>query len=129
MIISLKLIDLYSKKYQNEDYSSEILESLLVTNYNQNNAHLCQLKINPAVQKEQEGEEENEQHLVWNLVFILDSLLMQMGARDREMGENESEQTVLEAIGFFLENREENSIESVMELRKIVEEALHDHLR
>ena len=54
---------------------------------------------------------------------------MQMGSRDRDMGENQSEQTVLEAIGFFLENREENSIESVMELRKIVEEALHDHLR
>ena len=52
-----------------------------------------------------------------------------MGSRDRDMGENQSEQTVLEAIGFFLENREENSIESVMELRKIVEEALHDHLR
>lgn len=66
---------------------------------------------------------------MWNLVFILDSLLMQMGSRDRDMGENQSEQTVLEAIGFFLENREENSIESVMELRKIVEEALHDHLR
>lgn len=128
LIISLKLIDLFSKKYQNNDYSSEVLESLLVTNYHLNNAHLCQVKLNPTVEKEQQ-EEESEQTLVWNLMFVLDSLLTQMASRDRSIGESESEETLMEAIGFFLERREENSIDSVIELRKIVEEALSEHLR
>jgi len=36
---------------------------------------------------------------------------------------------LLEAVSYFLENKEENNIEAVIELRKIVEEALTGLMR
>ncbi len=36
---------------------------------------------------------------------------------------------LLEAINYYLENRDMNNVDSVMEVRKIVEEALSDQMR
>jgi hypothetical protein len=109
LVIALKLIDLYSKKYQNNDFSSEILESLSICNYTPGNPHICQVKANPSVEKDHD-QTESEQQMVWNLIFIMDSLLTQTATKDRDIGALDSEQTLLEAIEFFLENREENTI-------------------
>ena len=53
LVLALKLIDFYSKKIQRNDYTQEILEYLVVSNFSSSNPHVCQIKTNS--QRQMEG--------------------------------------------------------------------------
>ena len=46
LMIAIKIIDVYLAKIQRGDFTTEILESLAVWNYNPSNISLCKVRIN-----------------------------------------------------------------------------------
>ena len=130
LIISLKIIDLYIKKLQKKDYTNEILESIMICNFNPSHPQLCSVKINKEVEREEEDQQvESESQSMWNLVFVLDSLFNQTDTKEHDFGAVGQEEALLQGITFLIENKEESNMNYILDLKRLAEEALSQRTR
>jgi hypothetical protein len=126
LLIAGRIIDLYLRKVQNEDYSSLMLESLLVCNYSPSSPAL--LSVRPHRQPDhhaiQQQYPQTEAEVIWNLGFLLDNLFNECPDVEGDLGRSGVEGEVLERVSQLLENREGGEVERVYELKKAVEQAV-----
>lgn len=125
LVLSLKIVDFYLRQMEGTDYSSHVLEALTVHNYSPNNPNLMTVRLNRTLDSQSQQEFDcTESEVVWNLAFVLDNLFTQSLDRDKDFGELTQEVELMEVVTGLLENRENNSFHSVVELRKLLEEAV-----
>lgn len=107
LLIAGRIIDLYLRKVQNEDYSSLMLESLLVCNYSPSSPAL--LSVRPHRQPDhhaiQQQYPQTEAEVIWNLGFLLDNLFNECPDVEGDLGRSGVEGEVLERVSQLLENR------------------------
>jgi hypothetical protein len=75
LIIALKVIEFYLRKIKKGEFTTQMLENLLVHNYSSLYPQACIIRKDKHLTSE-EGECSQER-LIWNLGFILDNLVNQ----------------------------------------------------
>ena len=52
LVLSLKIVDFYLRQIENKDFSSHVLEAIMVHNYSPNHPNLMAIRLNRAVDAE-----------------------------------------------------------------------------
>ena len=123
LVLALRLIDFYLRQMEGKDYSSHTLEAIVVHNYSPSNPSLMAVRVNRSLE-DRDDYSSSEADAVWNLAFVLDNLFMQSLDRDKDFGELPQEGELIDSVTALLENKEGSSFYSVVQLRKLAEEAV-----
>jgi len=65
----MKIVDFYLRKLSNKDYSTFMLDGLLICNFNKINPNLLIIRKDPNAASQ--SDETTQERLIWNLGFVL----------------------------------------------------------